>query len=509
MGASLTSKELATWNPVPGSPDADLLPDLGILRPRARDLVRNHGIAAGAHQTMVDNVVGRGLRLVSIPDYRALGRDKKWAEEWSTDVESKFRSWAETTDCDAAGMSNFYQLTSQVFRGGLLNGEGLAIPLWISGRGRWSTKLQVIEADRLSTPPGQIDGPHMRGGIEIDDYGRPLAYHIRKIHPGDLYLNWIGNMWMFERIEAETPWGRKRVIHVHDQERSAQHRGKPLLTPVLTQFKMLDHYQRTEMQAAIVNAIVAAFIKTPLDSETIAQQFGQDIDDPRYQSFLQQRNEYRVQMKSGLVMPLLPGDDLVPFTPSRPSGAYATFVENCVRHIGAGLGLPYELILKDFSKTNYSSARAALLEAWRFFLGRRDWLATLWCTPCFALWLEEAINAGEVEAPDFYANTYAYTRCRWTGPPRGWIDPVKEAQAAQMRMDSLVSTLEQECAEQGLDWEEVLEQRAAERERMEELGIPDPAMLLSRQPLQVEQAEKGDGADDDTEQPEPKQGGVQ
>ena len=88
-----------------------------------------------------------------------------------------------------------------------------------------------------------------------------------------------------------------------------------------------------------------------------------------------------------------------------------------------------------------------------------------------------------VEAADFYTNRFAYTRAKWIGPGRGWIDPVKEAQAAQIRMDAGISTLEDECAEQGLDWEEVLEQRARERSRMEELGLLDAAVAASQRPV--------------------------
>ena len=78
---------------------------------------------------------------------------------------------------------------------------------------------------------------------------------------------------------------------------------------------------------------------------------------------------------------------------------------------------------------------------------------------------------GLVDAPDFYENRYAYTRCKWIGPGRGWVDPVKEAQACQIRMDIGLSTLEAECAGQGLDWEEVLEQRAREKAKLTELGL--------------------------------------
>ncbi|MDH5528330.1 MAG: phage portal protein, partial [Nitrospirota bacterium] len=125
--------------------------------------------------------------------------------------------------------------------------------------------------------------------------------------------------------------------------------------------------------------------------------------------------------------------------------------------------------------TNYSSARAALLEAWRYFMGRRKWLSVHWASPVYALWLEEAIGQGLIEAPGFYDNPAAWCRAKWIGPGRGWVDPVKEAKAADMRIQSGISTYEQECAEQGLDWEEQFEQRAREKQRMQELDLDTKA----------------------------------
>lgn len=496
-GASTTARELASWFSTNGSADADLLDDLPLLRERTRDLARNHGIASGAVQTITDNVVGTGFRLSAKPDYRALGRDKAWADEWSNRIEALWRTWAEGTDCDVGRTLNFAGLTQLVFRSGLLNGEALALPLWQPGGGAFATRIQVIEADRLCNPPGRGDGVRLRGGIEIDDYGAPIAYWIRKSHPGDRFARGTTFAWMavaddWERVPAFTDWGRRRVLHVHDKERTGQSRGKPLFSAVMKQFRMLDQYQTSELQAAVINAMIAAFIETPLDQGSIVEMFGGDTDE-----YLKSRAEYtegRVRLKGGAVMPLYPGDKLSSFAPSRPSDVFAPFLDAQFRHMAAALNMPYELLLKDFSKTNYSSARAALLEAWRFFNGRRQWLTAHWSQPVYELWLEEVVDAGLIEAPDFQEHRRAYARSRWIGPGRGWVDPVKEAKAAQTRMDIGVSTLENECAEQGLDWEEVLEQRARERERMAELGLLETADAVSRQRLPGDPAADGEQA---------------
>jgi lambda family phage portal protein len=298
------------------------------------------------------------------------------------------------------------------------------------------------------------------------------------VHPGDQFgVMMLQNFGEWERIPATTDWGRLRVIHVHDKERTGQHRGKPLLSAVLAQFRMLDHYQKTELQAAVVNAMVAAFIETPLDGQTVSQMLGGDMSDPRVQEYMNMQRQYMAPLRGAGVFQMPPGSKLAPFLPTRPSDKFAPFIEAVIRHIGAGIGLPLELLLKDFSKTNYSSARAALLEAWRFFLGRRKWLEDCWCRPAYGLWLEEAVSNGTIDAPGFYENRFAYSRCKWTWPGRGWVDPVKEGQAVELRLDTYQSTLEDECAEQGKDWEEVLEQRAVEFARMRELGLPVPQRL--------------------------------
>jgi lambda family phage portal protein len=492
FGAS-NAKEFANWQPSLGSADSDLLPDLETLRIRSRDLGRNNGIASGAIQTHVDNVVGTGPRLSAIPDYRALGKSKEWAVEWSTWVESLWREYFESCEIDAAGMLDGAGMTEQVFRSGMLNGEALALPLWLPrSRSRWATRFQLVESDRLSTPSGRNDSERLRAGIEIDEYGRPLAYWIQKAHPGDTYISWGIGSSEWTRIPAETDWGRPRVLHIHDKERTGQSRGKPMLSSVISEFRMFDHYKRTTLQSAVVNAMVAAFIETPLDGATIAEMLGSDPNSQQYQNYLAMQREYTAPLRGAAIIPTPPGTQIKPFIPGHPTDAFGPFTENIARGIGAATGLPLELLMKDFSKTNYSSARASLLEAWRFFKSRRKWLQTYWLKPVYAMWLEEAVSNGSIEAPDFLELQYAWTRCKWIWPGRGWIDPVKEAEAAALRIKNKVSTLEDECAEQGLDYREVLEQQAVEMALMQELGLPaiDAKPEPGRPPQQQQEEEE-------------------
>ena len=152
QGASHTDLALSDWQPMAGSADADLLPELGTLTSRARDLARNDGLMAGGLQTHRDNVVGAVLRLSAVPDYRLLGWTPEQAREWGNKVEAHFRSWADATDCDAARTLDLLGLTVLALGGEMVNGDAVAIPKWLPRPDSpWATRLSVIEADRLET----------------------------------------------------------------------------------------------------------------------------------------------------------------------------------------------------------------------------------------------------------------------------------------------------------------------------------------------------------------------
>jgi lambda family phage portal protein len=503
VGASASDMSMSSWTPFAGSADADLLPDLDRLVPRSRDMMRNNGLAAGVQQTLKDNIVGHILRLSTMPDYRLLGWTKERAREWGNQVEAEFRSWADTTECDAARELNLLGLTLQALGGANMNGDALALPLWLPKPGeKWATRMMMVEADRLATPPELSARDDIRGGIERDFYGAPVAYYVLKRHPGDIYASngfFSSGLAAWDRIPATTAWGRRRVIHLHDKERTGQSRGKPLVTAVMREFNMAGKYSTTELEAAVNNSLIAAFLESDLDQDSAAALFGDSPDTVRKEwgTSVKQAQSVR-NMKGAAIIPLPAGAKLSPFTPGRPNQAFEAFMLATLRHIAAGLNLPYELLVKDFSKTNYSSARAALLEAWRYFHGRRRWLMDAWLRPIYELWLEEAVNAGRVEAPDFYAKRYAYCRAKFIFGGRGWVDPVKEAQASVLRMQAGLSTLEAECAEQGLDYEEVLDQQAVEMRMKAERGLPAANLSIAK-PSGKSPVKDDEAADEDDE----------
>ncbi|MEQ1530475.1 MAG: phage portal protein [Methylococcales bacterium] len=482
--AGAYDSRLSSWIPEASSADAGLLNEAGIITSRARDLVRNNPVAAGVRQTLCDNIIGSQLRLSAQPCYRLLGQDKDWATQWGNFVEDQFATWADTTECDVSRTNTFLGLTTQALSGALVNGDAFALVMWQPRKNSpWATRLQIIESDRVNTPPWLTAQTNIRNGVELDSNGAPVAYWIMKNHPGDKYgYGYLAQQDQWERIPAFTPWGRRRVIHLYDKERSGQSRGKSVFASLMRDFKVLGDYLGSEVQAAASNALIASIIESDLPAELIAEMLGGEEGGiaGHFQAVVDALHRKKMEGGMNLVAPL--GTSIKGFETNRPNTAFAAFTESVERTLGVGFNLPYELYKKDYSKSNYSSSRAASLEAWRHFYVKRSWLRDQWLDACYECWLEEAVGAGLIDAPDYYKNQYAYSRSRWIYAGRGWVDPVKESKAAQIRMDIGVSTLEQECAEQGQDWIEVLEQRARERAKMEELGLLQPYELVAATP---------------------------
>ena len=179
------------WQTSEGSANTVTLPDLPTLRDRSRDLIRNAPLAAGAVNTVVTNVVGTGLMVQSRIDRDVLkgvlGETEDEFDAFERAAEREFRLWAESQNCDASRTQNFMGLQDLALRSTLESGDVFVLKTFIERPG-WplATTLQLIEADRICNPDGKTDTPYLSGGVEIDTYGAPIAYHVLKAHPDDV-----------------------------------------------------------------------------------------------------------------------------------------------------------------------------------------------------------------------------------------------------------------------------------------------------------------------------------
>ena len=175
------------WTPFARDASDDTLRHIATQRAASRELVRTNPIAAGAINTSVDRIIGTGLAFVSSPDRRVLGWSADQTEEWKATTQAEFSLWADDAQaCDFTGEQTFYQAQGTAVRGAKESGDIFTL-LPTAERTRmqpYSLRFQLIEADRVGNPIGQMDRDTMAAGIKFGPGGRPLAAHIL-----DQYVN--------------------------------------------------------------------------------------------------------------------------------------------------------------------------------------------------------------------------------------------------------------------------------------------------------------------------------
>lgn len=488
-GAERTTRETLLWTPSMRSPDAAINPVKPLADARANDMARNDGYVQGAVSIFRDSIVGHSYRLNLQPSWRVLQQynrafDERWAEEYQEAVEETFNLVADSADCwlDASRRLSFTGLTRLAVASFSLTGEVLATAEWIREVDRpFATAVQIISPDRLSNPDGISDSPRLRRGVTRDARGRALSYWIRAAHPGDMTAT--ADLWTWREVRAAKPWGRKQVVHITESMAPDQTRGVAEMVSVLKHMRMTKTFQDVMLQNAVVNGMYAASIESDLPSEAVAAMMGTGASAAEgYTQFVQtylgglaaylsKANNLSID---GVKIPhLYPGTKLNMKTAGTPGGVGTDFEASLLRHIAAGLGLSYEELSHDYSKTNYSSARAAMANTQKSMNARKKFVADRFADDSFTLWLEEQFDAGWIPLPRgvtreaFYLPfaKEAFTQATWIGAGRGQIDELKETQAAILRINGGLSTYEDEIGSLGKDWRRIFRQRQRE-ERM-------------------------------------------
>jgi lambda family phage portal protein len=470
-GARVDTASMNRWMPTAGSANADTIRDLPMLRARSRDQMRNAPVALGALNTTVSHVVGTGLAYTPAIDAAFLGMTAEDADAWSADTKRRFDAWANSLDCDVARKLNFYGIQDLAVRSQLESGDIFVVtPRVARAGGAARLALQLIEADRVCNEKGTADTETMIDGMEIDpDTGEAVACYIARKHPGDP-AGTAGNTWTRVAMRGAST-GRRNVLHMFKMLRPGQVRGVPMIAPILEPLKQLNRWTDAELNAAVVSSMFSVFIKMDPDA------FEDMFDDKSKEAVINKASDWSGEMESGKAINLLPGESVETSSPGRPNPAFDPFWAAIVRQIGMALEMPVEVLTMHF-QSSYSAARAALLMAWKAFRSRRDMLATYLCQPVFELWLADEVAEGRIHAPGFFANDLvrsAWCAAVWTGDGPGSIDPEKEVNAAQKRIDLGISTKEAESiAHDGVSWRAKHDQRVKEINAEKEAGIYIP-----------------------------------
>jgi len=471
-GASRRKKSLKGWNANSRAPVEDIDENLKLLRQRSRDLYMNAPIAHSTITTIRTNVVGAGLQLKPIIDAKKLNITEEKAEKIKQKIETEFGLWAESKLCDSCRINNFYELQQLAQISWLMSGDCFALLKFEKATNimPYSLRIHLIEADRICNKNGLIidknaeNNNSIYNGIEVNKNGASTAVWICSKYPNSYYYN----------IQEELKWirvpffgektGRRNILQLMESERPEQRRGVPILASVIEPLKQLTRYTEAELMAAVISSMFTVFITTK-DSDTSVNPLGEMI--PQDQQNYNTYEEREYELGVGAINVLGEGESIEIADPKRPTNSFEAFINSLAKSIGAALEIPQELLLKSFT-SSYSASRAALLEAWKMFKMRRNWLSSDFCQPIYEEWLTEAVASGRIEAPGFFKDETIrkiWCKAEWYGPTQGQLDPVKEVNAAKERVNNGFSTRQKETMElTGTDFYNNVKQLKKEKE---------------------------------------------
>ena len=466
-------------------------------------------IATAALKRQRTNVVGNGLRLKSTINRDLLGMTPEAAEEWQKRTEAEFALWAERKDaCDATGVNDFYGLQQLAMLSWPMSGDCFCLfrryestPLQ-----PYALRLHLIEADRVRTPTadggltllsttGTADnGNAIYDGVEVDGNGRIVAYHIANTYP---FQNTLTPT-KFARVEA---YGKKtglpNILHIMDSERCEQYRGVPYLAQVMEPLLQMRRYTEAEIMAAIVQSFFTAFVKTNTDATEMP--FGEPAS-ADVQEVSKDPTDY--EMGPGNTVIMEPGEDVAFGSPTHPNTGFDTFMRALCEQVGAALEIPADLLIMSFN-SSYSASRAALLEAWKAFRMRREWLTKSFCRPVFEMWLTEAVARGRIIAPGFLTDPLirqAYLQSEWIGPSQGQLDPTKEVAAAVTAIENGLSTREAESIRlNGSEFAANVDKLTLENERLRKANGGNQQVTAATPQPETEQEPEEEPPEEETE----------
>ena len=357
--------------------------------------------------------------------------------EVDTKIEKYWQKWM--NECDFLGRHNFTTLLQLAVTAMLRDGDcGFIIV-----RDGEDLKLQSVEADRIGSPYDRTDTDKYIGGINVDDYGRPVSYTI--------FTRTINNQYI-----SPTDIPAKEFIHLFDAARLDEYRGRSAFATALNATRDLQEAIKAEVQAIKYASYQSGVITTESGAADAGDYFARGNSNDQGQVARLQ------SLDPGTVNYLGSGEKMEMFKSDRPTGAFGEFIRLIQAHICMAVGLPYGFAFDADKSGPMARMEAAMAE--RTFLRWRGLLEGKFLDRIKNVILLDAAARGLIPDSEYLLDG------RWCWPAKVSIDYGREANADINLWKAGLKTAGQIYSDMGEDYEEALRARAKEANMIKELG---------------------------------------
>jgi lambda family phage portal protein len=475
-------------------PTQILWKDYWALRERSVQLFEQNIYARGIIRRLVTNEINTGLELEVTPEETIIGREEGSLDEWSEEIENRWRVWARSPGrCDALQLRGFGRLQAAARMESLISGDVLVA--LVQDRATGLPRVRLFDGQMVQTPSTRPrPGHRIVEGVELDSRGRQVAYWI---------LQQDGTS---KRLPA---WGEKSGRRLAwlvygTEKREHETRGTPLLSIVLQSLQELDRYRDSATRKAVINSMVAMFIQKdeermgtrPLSGAAIRRGTQQTLaDDGTIRSFNAQ------QHIPGIVFEELQvGEKPVAMNSAGTDEKFVDFQDAIVAAMAWHFEIPPEILTLSFN-ANYSASQAALNEFKMYLNSMRTRFGEEFCKPIYGEWFIAQALTGRIQAPEALqawrdASQYdvfgAWIGSEWAGHIKPSTDLVKVAKGYEILLDRGLITYDLASKElTGSKFSKNVKKQKVEREQLAELKeILDSAAREAEHENALELAEK-------------------
>lgn len=455
-------------------------PNAGILL-HSNDMARRHSriahnispVAQSITSTINTLTVGKGLDLEAQPIWRLIPAFATIADEqrseWIKTAEAKYTLWAKRKTTSYDEQLNRYQQEQEIFKRLLIDGEYFEVYRYSSNTKRNPMTIQLIRAEDVQTPSGSriLQGNTEEFGIEYNPKNIAIAYHI---------YDHLKNHTI--RVLKKGP--RSGRTFVNHEKLGSNRRGVGIIAKMVTELMKLGDYEVLELQAAIINALYAVWVQTPVGEEGIPTlnagiaDITQGATTKSAESWLKDRKELNYN-EGGLIADALPGGyEIKSHDTKRPNVNFGNFMDQVKKNLASSVNIPISVIDKQF-KNNYSASRGELILAW-YEVDRYRFNQSMTNNFVYRMWLWGEVQNESISAPGFFDSEEiqdAWSNAKWIGNQRPDIDPLRSVKAHISEHNRGYKTGKQITVERGGgDYDDNLDRVKDELEKIAEMQVP-------------------------------------
>jgi len=450
------------------------------LRKRSKQLFTENVYARGLIRRLLTNEINKGLALEATPDADILKLPTEALSDWSETIERRFGIWGKLPElCDHKGLRTFGAIQRQARMMALVSGDVLVILR--QGTSKLPT-IELIDADNIENPMSDVlirqandRGNEILHGVEVDPNGRHIAFYVTQDDGTSLRVPARGVR--TGRLQAWLVYGTERMLD--------EVRGQSLLALVVQSLKEVDRYRDAEQRAAVINSMIAMWIKKSEDKMGTLPVTGGAVRKDTYttQNDVQGRKDVQFSTNlPGMVMQeLQTGEEPVSYDTRRPNVNFAAFEAAIINAIAWANEIPPEVLTLAF-QNNYSASRGAVNE-FKIYLDRiRTGFGEEFNDPIYQEFLVSETLLGVIDAPGFLDSRQnpslwyvygAWVSADWSGAIKPNVDLLKEAKAYKLLMDEGLITRERATRElTGMKYSKSVRQLIRENEQLAEAVQP-------------------------------------